>query len=231
MPRNRSPVEHGSAPTILLIPGAGGDASVFSELAPELERRGYRAIPLDLPAQDESLGWTDQCDLAVEALDPADDVVVLALSMGAYVGALVCERRPVHVLVLLNPMIPLPGESAGEWWDAVGHERAREAAGLGPFDPVEGFFHDVPDAVRRRALAAAPREPSARSFAEPWPATRWPGTRTVVVQGRDDRLFPPELQRRVARERLGLDVVEMPGGHLLPLSRPGLLADVLEREI
>jgi hypothetical protein len=37
-------------------------------------------------------------------------------------------------------------------------------------------------------------------------------------------MFPLEFQRRVARERLGLEIEEMDGGHLPFLSRPGELA-------
>jgi hypothetical protein len=49
-----------------------------------------------------------------------------------------------------------------------------------------------------------------------------------VVAGSDDRLFPLELQRRVTRERLGLDVDVMAGGHLVALSRPEELVERLE---
>jgi hypothetical protein len=41
-------------------------------------------------------------------------------------------------------------------------------------------------------------------------------------------MFPPEFQRRIARERLGLEVDEIDGGHMLALSRPDELADRLE---
>ncbi len=51
---------------------------------------------------------------------------------------------------------------------------------------------------------------------------------TRVLAGREDRFFPPALQRRVARERLGLDVGEVPGGHLCALSRPAELAGRLD---
>jgi pimeloyl-ACP methyl ester carboxylesterase len=47
------------------------------------------------------------------------------------------------------------------------------------------------------------------------------------VTGRDDRFFPPELQQRLARERLGIDPVIVPGGHLAALSHPGELAAVI----
>lgn len=45
-----------------------------------------------------------------------------------------------------------------------------------------------------------------------------------VVAGVDDRRFPLRLQQRVARERLGVDVTALPGGHLIALSYPDELA-------
>jgi pimeloyl-ACP methyl ester carboxylesterase len=48
-----------------------------------------------------------------------------------------------------------------------------------------------------------------------------------VLAGADDRLFPLAFQRRVARERLGLEVVVVPGGHLNALSRPVELVEAL----
>jgi pimeloyl-ACP methyl ester carboxylesterase len=61
-------------------------------------------------------------------------------------------------------------------------------------------------------------------FTEPWPLDAWPDVPTRVLVPRADRLFPLEFQRRVARERLGLEIDEMGGGHLPMLSRPGELA-------
>ena len=60
-------------------------------------------------------------------------------------------------------------------------------------------------------------------FGQPWPLSGWPDVPTVVLTGRDDRLFPVSLQRRVAKQRLGLDITELDGGHLLALSRPSEL--------
>ena len=215
--------------TFLLLPGAGGDPAYWDVLAPELDRLGHLPVPVDLPQHDEASGWADLTDVAVATLHraagPAErgDLVVVAQSMGAYVGPLVCEREPVRLLVLLNPMIPLPGESGADWWRATDHAARRAATGLGPFDPVDDFFHDVPDPVAA-AVQSSDRQPSDRSFAEPWPARSWPDVPTVVLQGADDRLFPLPFQRAVARERLGTEVETLPGGHLVALSRPVELA-------
>lgn len=218
--------------TFLLLPGAGGHPGYWQLLVPELAARGHRAVAVDLPQHDEGYGWTELTDVAVAALDAAGSTdgppVVVAQSMGAYVGGLVPDRLPVRLLVLLNPMIPAPGETGADWWSATAHEAARAAAGLGPFDVVEDFFHDVPADVTARVLADGDRGPSSRSFGEPWPATAWPDVPTVVLQASDDRLFPLAFQREVACERLGTAVDVMPGGHLVALSRPAELADRLD---
>ncbi|MGX1575735.1 alpha/beta fold hydrolase [Cellulosimicrobium funkei] len=219
--------------TFLLLPGAGGDPAYWDLLVPELDRLGHRPVAVDLPQHDEGHDWADLTDVAVTTLRRAtapaerDDLVVVAQSMGAYVGPLVCEREAVRLLVLLNPMIPRPGESGGDWWRATDHAERRAATGLGPFDPVDDFFHDVPDPVAA-VVQRSDRQPSERSFAEPWPARAWPAVPTVVLQGDDDRLFPPPFQRAVARERLGAEVETMPGGHLVALSRPAELAARLD---
>jgi hypothetical protein len=41
--------------------------------------------------------------------------------------------------------------------------------------------------------------------------------------------FPAEFQRRLAKERLGVEADEIDGGHPVALSRPELLADRLVR--
>ena len=63
---------------------------------------------------------------------------------------------------------------------------------------------------------------------EPWPLTCWPDVPTRVLSGRHDRMFPLDFQRRVARERLAIEVDEIDGGHMVALSNPIELADRLE---
>ena len=63
---------------------------------------------------------------------------------------------------------------------------------------------------------------------EPWPLAAWPDVPTRVLAGRHDRMFPLDFQRRVARERLGIEVDEIDGGHMVAMSNPAVLADRLE---
>jgi hypothetical protein len=50
-----------------------------------------------------------------------------------------------------------------------------------------------------------------------------------VLTGEADRFFPRDFQRRVARERLGVEPDVVPGGHLLALANPDGVANYLLR--
>jgi pimeloyl-ACP methyl ester carboxylesterase len=96
----------------------------------------------------------------------------------------------------------------------------------GPDAIAEVFLHDVDPGVARdnERYQGTPGE---GMFGEPWPLERWPELPTRVLAPVGDRLFPLEFQRRIARERLGLEIDEIPGGHLPMLSRPHELAERL----
>ena len=222
-------------PTYVLIPGAGGSAFYWHRVVEEMGRRGVPAVAVNLPAGDESAGLAEYADAVVAAIGDRRPVVLVAQSMGGFTAPLVCERVPVELIVLLNAMVPAPGESPGDWWGNTGQPQAaadmaaREGRPAGgDFDPLVVFFHDVPPEVTERVFARGELEQSGTPFEKPWPLAAWPDVPTRFLQGRDDRLFPLEFQRRVVRDRLGIDVDEMPGGHLLALSRPQELADRLE---
>lgn len=231
--------------TYVLVPGADGSGWYWHLVVPELRAAGHDAVCVDLPTHDSA--DLDACaDAIAEAASGALEaarrdgresgpLVLVAQSLGGFSAPLACSRVPVDAMVLVNAMVPRPGETAGEWWDATGQPAARaaraEADGRhGPdaeFDLRTDFFHDVPAAVTEEAFAAAPGGPPSAVFAQPWPLESWPDVPTRFLQGRDDRFFPLEFQRRVVRERLGLDVEEVPGGHLGALSHPKELARAL----
>lgn len=215
----------------VLVPGAGGAAWYWHRVVPELRARGHEAVAVDLPAADESAGLPEYCDAVLAAIGGRRDVVVAALSMGAFTAPMACARVPVRLLVLVNAMIPLPGETAGDWWDHTRWESARVAAAQAGGYPAEFdldtyFLHDVPAEVAADGEAHAYPEADI-AFGQPCAIERWPDVPTRVIAGRDDRFFPLEFQRRIARARLGADVDEVPGGHLAALSRPAELAGQL----
>lgn len=221
--------------TYVLIPGAGGSAWYWHRLVPELEHRSHDVVAVDLPAADEAAGLMEYADTVMDAIGGRSELTLVAQSLGGFTAPIICERVPVDLLVPLNAMVPVPGEPLGEWWANTRHAEARAAQaardGRDPadnFDPLVEFFHDVPPDLTAEAMAMGEPAQSGKPFTQTWPLAHWPDVPTRFLQGRDDRFFPLEFQRRVVKERLGIPVDEMPGGHLVALSQPQELATRLE---
>jgi pimeloyl-ACP methyl ester carboxylesterase len=219
--------------TFVLLPGAGGAAWYWHRVVPLLERAGHAAVAVDLPGPDEDAGLTAYADRVVAAIGDRRDVVLVAQSMGAFTAALVAARVPerLSALVFANAMIPVPGETAGDWWDNTGAPEARiTAAERGGYSAVMDlptyFFHDVPEDIAAE-LSAQERDEADIAFGEPATFDGWPPIPRHVVVGRDDRLFPADFQAHLAHDRLGVTVDLVPGGHLNALSYPHELAERL----
>ena len=215
--------------TFILIPGAGGDAWYWHLVAPMLQQRGHEAVPVSLPASDDTAGLPEYAAAVVRAIGLRESrrVVLVAQSLAGFTAPLVCKQAPVALVVLVNAMIPKPGETPGEWWTNTRHREAKRERNRrdgrpadAPFDPLLEFFHDVPQPVIDAARAQGEPRQSDAVFGSPCTFESWPAVPTRVLIGRDDRFFPVDFQRRVARERLGISADEMPGGHLVALSQP-----------
>ncbi|WP_285250421.1 alpha/beta hydrolase [Pseudarthrobacter sp. fls2-241-R2A-168] len=217
--------------TFVLIPGAGGAAWYWSRVVPLLRRAGHEAVAVDLPGDDESAGLTEYTNLVLEAIGEREDVVLVAQSLGAFTAPLVCHRTAVRELILVNAMIPVPGETPGAWWEntgwAVAQRSAAEAQGYSTeFDVGTYFLHDVPPDVA--AEGEMHQRPGANAvFESVCNFDEWPKIPIRILAGEEDRFFPIDFQRRVARERLGLEPDVVPGGHLLALANPEAVANYL----
>ncbi|HEV2216491.1 MAG TPA: alpha/beta hydrolase [Candidatus Dormibacteraeota bacterium] len=220
----------------VLIPGADGRAWYWHRLTPLIQSAGHSVVAVELPVADPNAGLGEYAQAVVSAAGGRrDKVVLVAQSLAGFIAPLVARDVPVDQIVLLNAMVPRPGETAGEWWGNTGQEAARadyyRNHGLklpAEFDPIEAFFHDVPPGVVEEATRMG--EPVSRFdtlFTQPWPLEAWPRVPTRFIQGRDDRFLPLEFQRRVVAERLAIPVEELPGGHLVALSQPEKLAEIL----
>jgi len=215
----------------VLIPGAGGTAWYWHRVVPLLEAAGHEAIAVDLPGDDETAGLPEYTGLVRDAIGDRDDVVLVAHSLGAFTAPLVATAVPLRALVLVNAMIPVPGETAGAWWDNTGAIEARTAAAeqrgyVTDFDEPVYFLHDVP--AEALADGARHQRPEADVvFGSVCDFRAWPEIPIRVAAAADDRFFPAEFQRRVARDRLGVTADLLPGGHLNALSQPAALTEYL----
>jgi pimeloyl-ACP methyl ester carboxylesterase len=220
--------------TFVLIPGAGIDPRVYRATIEALSDLGQRALAPPIPLEDDDAQPSDHADAIAQALPDEAEPIIVAHSLGAFTGPLLAARVPVAQLILLAPMIPKPRETAGEWWENTRHDKAIAAiierhgamTTWGRDAIAEVFLHDVEPAVVR-ANERFQGAPGRGMFTEPWPLEAWPQVPTRVLVPNSDRLFPLDFQRRVARERLALNIDEMAGGHLPTLSRPRELAQRL----
>jgi pimeloyl-ACP methyl ester carboxylesterase len=216
--------------TLALIPGAGGAAWYWHRVVPLLEEAKQEAIAVDLPGDDPQAGLSVYADRVLDAIGTRD-VILVAQSLGGFTAAMVSDQARITTLVFVNAMIPMPGETAGEWWANTGWEEARVAAAqrgsYSPsFDPATYFLHDLPPETVKQGEAHERPEADV-VFGERCRFEAWPPVPIHVIAGRDDRFFPIDFQRRVANERLHVTIDDLPGGHLLALANPRGLADRL----
>lgn len=208
----------------VFIHGAGDSGWYWHLVVAELAERGHDTVAPDLPCDDDSAGLPEYADAVAAAVGDRSGLIVVAQSAGGFTAPLVCDRLPARLLILVAPIIPAPGEAPAGYWAATRYEdEVRERYD----DPVALFYQDVPPGLAAEALNRARGQSEAR-MGDPSPLRAWPDVPTRVLICRDDRLFPPEYLRRVARERLGIIPDEMDGGHTPALSRPQELADRLE---
>jgi pimeloyl-ACP methyl ester carboxylesterase len=227
--------------TFALVHGAWHGAWCWERLAPELEARGHRVVAVDLPSDDATATFETYAEVVVQALDAEKDVVVVGHSLAGLTIPLVAARRPVRRLVYLCGLAPVPGRSFTEQLSVEPDTLLPDyRAGLGePDDAGRTRWQDealaravlYADCGERDAGAAFARlRPQARTpHAQPCPLEALPEAPRTYVVCEEDRMVNPGRARKVARERLDADLVELPGGHSPFLSRPGELAAVLDQ--
>lgn len=130
--------------TYVLVSGAASSRWHWHLLDTELRQRGHDVVVADLPCDDDAAGLQEYADAVIDAIDlvGADrDLILVGHSFAGFTAPMVAARRPVDLLVLLNPMVPTPGESPGDWWAATGHTEATSGQDGG--ESIDVFFHDL----------------------------------------------------------------------------------------
>jgi len=225
-------------PLFVLIHGGQQGAWVFDRLVRSLDERGYRALALDMPAHDASAGAAEYAEtIATSLADVRGDVVLVGHSMGGLTIPLVPQLRPVRRLIFVCAAYPElgrshfevkleePGENVSSGpsaaWEQPGdfHVLPRDAA-------RELFFHDCAPDLQDWALDRL-RLQARRPLREKTPLISWPAVPHTLIIAIDDRCIPLDSARRTARRLFDEEPLELPGGHCLSLSQPGLLADAL----
>jgi pimeloyl-ACP methyl ester carboxylesterase len=197
---------------------------------------------MDLPSEDGTATFDTYADVVCAALkDRGDDVVLVGHSYGGNTVPLVAARRPIRHLIYLCAMIPDIGRSlfdqlsdelemlnpAYEQGLSVPDEQLRQV--WADLDIARVMFYGDCDKPTTMAALDRLRPQSAYPAILPCSLVEFPAVETTYVVCSDDQILRPEWSRRTARERLGADLIELPGDHSPFYSRPSVLAEVLLR--
>ena len=225
-------------PSFVLVHGAWHDARAWDRLRPVLSARGCESIAVDLPIEDvgiDASGYARVIASAASAAFGPEPITVVGHSMSGIAIPLVPALAPVAALVFLAALIPAPGctMASVQATEAVLGDTsavARDASGRSYWTSraaaIDVLYHDCDSALAE--IAAARLRPQARApHDEPCPLRAFPEVPASYIVMRDDRMIRPEWSRTAARARLGVEPVELPGGHSPMLADPEGLADAL----
>ena len=218
-----------------LVHGSCQDAWAWHKVILELESVGHGAIAMDLPLENPNAGASDYAEAVVNALSGLDEPPVLVgHSMAGLIIPVVASRRPVQSLIFVAAAIPKIGVSLldrfrGEErdmfqpdWPGKDPSRNREQA-------LHYLFHDCPPAIAEQAIAHQRPQASSRPATEIPPFETWPKVPNASIVCSEDRTLNPSWSRWASRTLLGIEPVEIVGGHCPFLSRPAELARQLSR--
>ena len=230
-------------PTIALVHGAWADASSWGPVASALQSQGFtvlappnplRGLPIDAPYLSSFL-----------AQRTAGPVVLAGHSYGGFVLTNAATAGgDVRALVYVDAFIPDEGETVFQILggsgsalavadpttvlDIAGYPGAPEGdaeAFLKPETVHTAFAQDLPEADRW-LIAAGQRPITLGANTTPSGPPAWSRLPAWAVVGTEDRVIPPDTQRRTA-ERAGATVTEVPGSHVSMLSHPKVTLDTI----
>jgi pimeloyl-ACP methyl ester carboxylesterase len=230
-------------PTIVLVHGAWADASSWNAVATGLQSQGFtvlappnllRAVAIDAPYISSFI-----------AQRTSGPVVLVGHSYGGFVITNAATGvDSVKALVYVDAFVPEEGENVFQIlggsgsafdipdptavFDIVGYPGAPEGdaeAFLKPDTVHNAFAQDLPEADRR-LIAAGQRPITLSANTTPSGPSAWKDTPSWAVIGTEDRVIPPDTQRRMA-ERAGATITEVAGSHVSMVSHPQVAIDAI----
>jgi pimeloyl-ACP methyl ester carboxylesterase len=224
-------------PTIVLLHGAYADGSSWSGVTSRLQHDGYNVVALAVPLRGIASD-TSYLD-GVLATIPGPKVLVGHSYGGALVSEL-ADTPDVKSLVYVAAFIPVAGETLGalnsqfpgselgpDVTNVISYPGGVDLA-LKPEKAGPILAADIP-ARQGAVFLAAQRPVAAAAFSEPVQETAPAALPKYAVIPTGDKAIAPAAERFMAT-RAGATKVEVPGAsHLVAVSQPGAVAQVIER--
>ncbi|AFZ29818.1 alpha/beta hydrolase [Gloeocapsa sp. PCC 7428] len=239
-----------------LVHGAFQGAWCWDLLTPRLEAQGHKTVAMDLPIENASATLSQFADAVIQALPKTDDdIVLVGHSMAGTIIPLVAEAIEVRQLIFVAALIPYPGVSTLDQFSHHLDSETLESFKYQPKDPTkleqfhsepdmfepasvgkdfsdaavlrEFFYSDCQPEVVQWAIAKSRSQQSLAYIFEPNPLTALPAVERKYIVCINDRIISSTWSRYAARQRLGVDAIELASGHCPHLSCPDLLAAVL----
>jgi hypothetical protein len=234
--------------TFALVHGAWFGGWCWNPLAVQLRKLGHTVVAPDLPIEDPEAGIEEYAAVIEKALDtvgaPGDpatageEVILVGHSLAGLTIPVVAEHRPVSGLIFLCAHLPVPGQPmqveedtfSPKWAELSARQVTHDDGSTSwPVDAaIQAFFHDCPYDVAE-ASARQLRRQSWTPANRDNPLKALPTAPAAYVLCLDDRSVNPAWSRRTARSRLGVDPIELPGGHAPMIVDPDLLADLFDQ--
>jgi pimeloyl-ACP methyl ester carboxylesterase len=232
-----------TAPTVVLIHGAFADASSFSRVIPLLLADG---IAVRAPAVPNRSLTGDAAYIASVIRQIPGPVILVGHSYGGAVITIAGVEDNVKALVYLSAYALEEGESLGELQGRFPDSALADALVYTTF-PVEGssepgtdvsvdiakfpavFAADV-DEDLTRILAVGQRPLAGVAFAEKASAAAWKTRPCWASVSANDQTINPDVER-FGYQRAGMSTIELPSSHLVMLSHPEEVADLIRAAI
>jgi pimeloyl-ACP methyl ester carboxylesterase len=227
------------SPTVVLVHGAFADGSSWSGVIERLSTRGITTIAVANPLRGVS---ADSAYLAsVLGQTPGPIILVGHSYGGALISNAATGNENVVALVFVAAFAPDEGEVLGQV--EAGSKDSVLNSALIPrqyptadggsateffIDPAkarDAFAGDVSD--QQAVLIAAVQRPAAElAFGEPSGPPAWKEKPCWAVVATGDKAAGTDVVRSMA-ERAGATITEVEGSHVIMISRPDVVADVI----
>jgi pimeloyl-ACP methyl ester carboxylesterase len=236
--------ERAGSPTVMLVHGAFADASSWNGVIERLQAKGIEVTAPAIPLRGISI---DSAYLATVLAETPGPVLLVGHSYGGAVITNAAEKASNVVgLVYVAAFAPDEGEMLGEveagskdsvlnsalvphhYPSGNGGEPRVEFA-IDPAKFHDAFAADLP-AEQTAVMAATQRPIADAAFSEPNGPPAWKHLPSWAVVSTGDTAAGADVTRSMA-ERAGATITELEGSHVIMVSQPEAVADVILKAV